>query len=110
IRVPAPGPLVYSLAIRVPAPGWNRVDLGLPAHGPTLLPPRDDRERDPHTFSRAFPEPGAQGPRKRAAGAEGGPQHALHLGRNAAAPAVLPGLERSARAQARNRPEMLPCR
>ena len=65
-----------------------------------------DRERDPQTLSRAFREPGAQGPTQRTAGAEGRPEHSLHLGRNAAASALLPGLERSSRAPAREQPEM----
>src|SRR5438132_12255352 len=64
-----------------------------------------DRERDPQTLSRAFPEPGAQGPAQRTAGAEGRPEHSLHLGRNAAASALLPGLERSSRASPAEAPE-----
>src|SRR5207237_7268258 len=66
-----------------------------------------DRERDPQTLSRAFREPGPQGPTQRTAGAEGRPEHSLHLGRNAAASALLPGLERSSLAPAREQPEML---
>src|SRR5260370_40699314 len=78
--------------------GWS-------AWPPKLNSPRD-RERDPQTFSRAFRESGASGPPQRAAGAARRPEHALHLGRNAAAQALLPGRESTARAQARHVPEV----